>query len=115
MLIDGELRSSRDMLIALEEQLQIALENDREEMQIKLTENWQLQIEKGIMVDKLVAESNNLLETRAITAPIQSIKPVGLGKKIILIIAFLVGIFFALFTVFLAEFLSKAKKQQALL
>jgi len=112
MLVDTELRASRDGLADLEDQLQITLENDRDEMLNVLAENQQQQTEKAMMLEKLDVESSNLLQTRAITAPIQSIKPVGVGKLIV-VIALLGGLFLALFGVFFAEFISKARKQQA--
>jgi len=113
IMMENELRMSREVLADLEEQLQVALENDRDEILNQQTENQQQQIEKTIMIEKLIAESNNLLETRAITAPIQSVKPVGLGKKLIVVISLLAGVFLALFAVFFAEFISKAKEHQA--
>ncbi len=110
MMVDSELRSTRDVLAQLEEQLLITLENKREVLLNKLTENKQQQTEKTILLEKLEIESKNLLETRAITRPIQSVKSVGMGKMLVVIISLLAGIFIAIFAVFFAEFISKAKK-----
>ncbi len=113
MMVDTELRASRNELANLQEALQITLENDREVMRNKLAENQQQQLEKAMMVEKLEVESKNLLETRAITAPMQSLTTVGVGKKLIVVISLLAGIFLAIFAVFFAEFLSKAKQHAA--
>jgi uncharacterized protein involved in exopolysaccharide biosynthesis len=113
LMVDAELRASRGNLADLEEELQINLENKRDELLNKLVENQQFQLEKGILLEKLGVESKNLLETRALTEPMQSIAPVGVGKKLIVVISLFGGIFLALFVVFFAEFLSKAKAHKA--
>jgi uncharacterized protein involved in exopolysaccharide biosynthesis len=113
LMVDAELRASRGNLADLEEELQINLENKRDELLNKLVENQQFQLEKGILLEKLGVESKNLLETRALTEPMQSIAPVGVGKKLIVVISLFGGIFLALFAVFFAEFLSKVKAHKA--
>jgi len=55
----------------------------------------------------------NLRETKVIVKPAQSIEPVGQGKKFIVIISIVVGIFIAFFTVFVFEFLEKARNYSA--
>ena len=113
LMVDNDIRSMRSVLADLEEELQITLENSREEISVKLTENQQMQAQTNISIQKLAVELDNLLETRAITEPMQSIKPVGVGKKLIVIIALLAGMFIGLFAVFFAEFLSKARQRSA--
>jgi len=113
LMVDNDIRSMRSRLADLEEERQITLENSREEVSVKLTENQQMQAQTNMSIQKLTVELNNLLETRAITEPMQSIKPTGLGKKLIVIISLIAGVFIALFAVFFAEFLSKARQLSA--
>jgi len=56
-----------------------------------------------------------LRDTQPLTLPMQSLKPVGMEKKIIVIISLLAGLFAGVFSIFFLEFLSKTKEatQQA--
>jgi len=55
----------------------------------------------------------NLSATHALSAPLQSMTPVGPGKKKIVILALLLALFVGIFAAFLAEFLSKARQRLA--
>jgi len=113
LMVDNDIRSMRSILADLEEELQITLENSREVIFAKLTKNQQMQGQTNMAIQKLAVELDNLLETRAITEPMQSIKPVGVGKKLIVIISLVGGMFIGLFAVFFVEFLSKARQRSA--
>lgn len=110
MMVDGELRESRETLARLEDQLIIGLQNSREVMLNKLTANRQLQAEQAELRDMVTMKMDNLLETRAITEPLQSIKPVGAGKKVIVGVSLILGLLIAVFAVFIVEFFDKAKR-----
>ena len=112
MMVDTELRLTRGVLANLEEQLVIGLENKREQMQNKIAENNQQQIETNMRLGKLRVESENLLETRAITEPIRSINAVGVSKLIVVVVLLFTGVFLGIFLVFFAEFLAKVRKHQ---
>jgi len=109
MRTDSELRAHRTLLASLEEQRQITLENTRETMQIKLTENRQQQLEKNASIDRDKIQLENLLETRAIIEPIRSIDPVGTSQKLIIVVSLVAGLFLAVLAVFLIEFFEKAR------
>ncbi|RDH81198.1 MAG: hypothetical protein DIZ80_13905 [endosymbiont of Galathealinum brachiosum] len=111
MMVDAEIRKNRNTLARLEEQLQITLENTREINSNKLTENHRKQLQTNEELERLVIQQNNLLETRAITEPLQSLKSVGMGRIIIVVVSFFAGLCIALFVGFFAEFLEKVKKQ----
>jgi len=113
LVVDNDIRSMRVELADLEEELKITLENSREEISAKLIKNQQKQAQTNMSIEKVAVELDNLLETRAITEPMQSIKPVGLGKKLTVVISLVVGIFIGLFAVFFAEFLGKARQRSA--
>ncbi len=112
MRIDSEIRAHRDLLASLEEQQQIKLENMRETLKMKLSENRQQQLEKKVSLERVNIQLDNLLETRAIIEPIRSLDPVGAGKKIILAVSLVAGLFLAVLVVFLAEFFEKARARE---
>jgi|GEM_PF-1372466 len=109
MMVDSEMRKDREVLADLEEELYIELENTREIMMNQLTENRQKQARQNEELEKITMQQDNLLETRAITRPLRSIKPVGTGKTLIVIISLFIGVFLALFIGFFSEFLEKAR------
>ncbi len=113
MRIDSEIRAHRDLLARLEEQLQIKLENMRETLKMKLSENQQQQLEKKVSLERAIIQLDNLLETRAIIEPIRSLNPVGAGKKIILAVSLVAGLFLAVLVIFLAEFFEKVRNREA--
>lgn len=55
----------------------------------------------------------NLGATHALSAPLQSMTPVGPGKKKIVILALFLALFIGIFAAFFAEFLGKARQQLA--
>jgi len=109
MMVDSEMRKDREVLAGLEEELHIELENTREIIMNQLTENRQKQAGQSEDLEKITMQQDNLLETRAITRPLRSIKPVGISKALIVIISLFIGVFLALFMVFFSEFLEKAR------
>ncbi|VAW63688.1 hypothetical protein MNBD_GAMMA11-1486 [hydrothermal vent metagenome] len=113
MRVDSELRAHRDLLASLDKQLQIELENTREMMKIRLTENRQQQLEKKAVVERKRFQLGNLLETRAIIEPIQSQKPVSRSQKLVIVVSLVAGLFLGVFVVFMAEFFEKARAYSA--
>lgn len=70
-----------------------------------------------VAVARSEAKLNSLKETRPIFDPIQSLKPVGTSKKLIILASLMLGLFLGVFIAFGMEFLTKAsakmKEQQA--
>jgi len=76
----------------------------------------QLDHENSILVQKqkidgLVYKLKGLRDTQTLTEPMQSLKPVGTGKKLIVMMWLAAGFFVAIFAVFFLEFISKAKER----
>jgi len=72
--------------------------------------------ENSILVQKqkingLTYKLKGLRDTQTLTEPMQSLKPVGTGKKLIVVMWFVAGLFMAVFAVFFLEFISKAKER----
>jgi uncharacterized protein involved in exopolysaccharide biosynthesis len=51
----------------------------------------------------------NIKETASIIPPIKSLKPVGVSRKVTLILFLFVGLVVSVFVAFFAEFLNRAK------
>jgi len=62
-------------------------------------------------IDGLRFKLKGLKDTQSLTPPMQSLEPVGIGKKIIVVISLLAGLFMGVFSVFFLEFLSKTKEK----
>ncbi|RDH81200.1 MAG: hypothetical protein DIZ80_13915 [endosymbiont of Galathealinum brachiosum] len=66
---------------------------------------------KKEVIAGLQYELNGLRDTRAVIAPMKSLESVGIGKKLIVIVSLMAGLFVAIFVVFFTEFLSNVKKR----
>jgi Chain length determinant protein len=62
-------------------------------------------------IDEIAIRLKGLRDTQTLTAPMQSLKSVGAGKILIVIISLFAGLFVGIFSVFFLEFLSKAKEK----
>lgn len=70
----------------------------------------EIQQQKAVLVE-MESRLDNLVETRALVAPMRSPNKVGVGKKVVVIVALLLGLFSAIFFAFLLEFIGKARQQ----
>ncbi|MCW9015191.1 MAG: hypothetical protein OQL06_15595 [Gammaproteobacteria bacterium] len=109
LMMDNDLRSSREQLAGLEEKHSLGIQNSREILANQIAENQRKQLEAKYELSRIEIERKNLLHTRALSRPIKHNDPVGPSKKLIVIGALFAGIFMAVFAVFIAEFLSKAR------
>ncbi|MDH5766512.1 MAG: Wzz/FepE/Etk N-terminal domain-containing protein [Gammaproteobacteria bacterium] len=113
MIMDNDLRKANQILAELQEELYITIENQRDVLANNLAENERNQSEQQDNLVKIDIQLANLLETRAIVEPMKSYEPVGQGKKIIVLVSMIVGVFLGLFLVFIIEFLDKARQYAA--
>ena len=113
MMIDNDLRQANMMLAEMEEEFYIAINNDRDVIANKITDNIRLQAEAKNQLAKFEIRLANLLETRAVLEPMKSIKTTGKSKKLIVLVSIFAGFFLALFSVFVFEFLEKARNYAA--
>ncbi len=63
-------------------------------------------------IDTISYNLKGLRDTQTLTAPMQSLEPVGMGKSVIVVISLCTGLFIGIFCVFFLEFLSKVKERQ---
>ena len=112
MMLDNELRTSRELLAELEDQSYLDLADEREVLRNKISDNERRLLENKQLIAKDKAQLSNLLETRAIIKPLKSLKPAGMSKKLILILFVIVGFILSFLTVFFIEFLTRVKEAQ---
>ena len=62
-------------------------------------------------IDGIAIKLKGLRDTQTLTEPMKSLDPVGTGKKIIVVIALMAGLFVGIFSIFVMEFLSKVKER----
>jgi len=79
-----------------------------DKMQLEHQNNVLIQQQK---IDEINFKLKGLRDTQPLTRPMQSLEPVGTGKKLIVIISLIAGLFVAVFCVFFLEFLSKVKEK----
>jgi len=65
-----------------------------------------------LSLDSYNLQLTNLRKTREILPPMASAEPTGTSRKLIVVMATLVGVFLGLFAVFLAEFMAKVRQKQ---
>ena len=113
LMIDNEIQQNRQRLDELEERQSIELVNERDNVKKKLADTLREITEKKSELDKVKLQRKNLRETRSIVPPMQSLEPVGLSKMIIILLAVLLGLFVALFSAFVHEFIVKARTEMS--
>ena len=113
MFLTSEIRNTQKDVASLKERLHVKLPGVRDRL------NKKIQDIKGVIeghsdqISKLVLEKESIQETRALTAPIRSLKPVGTGKSVIVILGTMVGLFFGIMLVFVAEMSKKVREVEA--
>jgi len=111
LMIDNELQQNRRHQDALEEKLTVTLANEKDEIEKQIADIRRMIIEKRSMLEKVNLELENLRRTHSLVPPMKSIEPVGVGRVIILLVAVILGMLFSLFSVFIHEFISRARDE----
>ncbi len=112
MLLDNEIRTTRERLGELEEKLKVGLESRHDTLVKEIANNLRDQSEKRDEMAKLDIELANFQDTRALAPPMQSPSPVGTGRKVIVILALVLGLMAGVFAAFFREFLSQVRKAE---
>ena len=92
--------------------LQAPLVTEQEEQLRKLLADHKRNVTRQKQViQQLETRLANLQTTHALSPPLQSLKPTGPGKKIILVLSLFLGLFLGIFAAFFSEFLAKVRQQ----
>lgn len=111
MMLDNEVRNAREKKSELMERLQITIADKRDSLERDIADNQRAQMEYKNKMDELKLKLDNIHRTRQLSEPLQSLKPVGPNRKMIVTLSLVLGVFFGLFAAFIAEFISKARNQ----
>lgn len=97
------------LLVIGEERLYLVLDRKRDELAEKLVANQRAQVYQRQLMAGLEAHLSYIQETDAIAPPMRSLRPVGPGRSIIVILATLLGLLVGIFSVFFIELVSKSR------
>ena len=111
LMLDSGIKDQRERLAKLEERLIVEIAEDQDKLAKEISGNKRAQQNQLAKIARVDAQLDNLVETRALLSPMQSMEPTGLAKRVILAIAMVLGFIIAIMVVFIAEFLQKAKQQ----
>lgn len=109
LMLDSEVQQNRTRLATLDERLQVGLAQRRDRLNNQLRENQRKQAIQEAEVQRLAQRLENLLETRAVVAAMQSHEPVGISRSMIAILSVFLGGLMALLVVFGLEFRARVR------
>jgi len=111
LMLTDALQRNQGRLVELERRATIGLANDRDALLKQLADNRRARSAEEAQIEGLRLKLSNMRETRAVIPPMRSLTPVGLGKKTMVMLSGVVGLFLGVVAAFLAEFAAKAKTQ----
>jgi len=111
LMLDNEVQQQRQRLANLEERRIVEIAESQDKLTNELASNIRQQQAQQGKIARVEAQLVNLVETRSLVPPMRSMEPTGTGKRVILAIAMVLGFIVAVMTVFIAEFLQKAKEK----
>ncbi|NOZ53502.1 MAG: hypothetical protein GXP08_10245 [Gammaproteobacteria bacterium] len=112
LILDADVHKQRERIANLEERLIIEIAAGQDELSKSISDNARAQQNQQDKISRIKVQLLNLVETRSLVPPMQSAKPIGLSKKVILMLAIVSGLFLAIFIAFFVEFLEKVKQRQ---
>ncbi len=114
LLIDNEIQQYQERESMLIEQLHLGLASERDLLQQELANNSRAQAEQQEKILEMKAKIANIIKTRAITPTMRSQNPTAPNRKLIIVLAAVLGLVAALTAVFAQEFSEKVKKKKKL-
>lgn len=82
-------------------------------MSLRLVDNQRVQSEMLLLIDNARMQLANVHETSAVVSTMRSLDPVGLGKKTMVMLAGLIGLFLGIITALFVEFAAKTREETA--
>lgn len=110
LMLDNEIQQSRVRLGTLDERLLVGLAERRDSLNNQLRENRRNQAIQEAEVQRLALQIENLQETRAVAAAMQSQEPVGISRSMIAVLSVFLGGFMGLLVVFGLEFRARVRE-----
>lgn len=109
LMLDNEVQQNRTRLAALDERLQVGLAARRDSLNNQLRKNRRNQAIKELEIQRLALQVENLQETRAVVASMQSLEPVGISRSMIVVLSVFLGGFAGLLVAFGLEFRDRVR------
>lgn len=110
LMLDNEVRANRARLADLQQQLQIGQAEKRDQLQNSLRENDRDQALQRAEIQRLDLQLKNLQETRALGVAIQSPRPVGTPRSLIVALSLVLGGMLALLVPLGLEFVDRVQR-----
>lgn len=111
LVIMGDLQKQRERLSALERETKGNLADERDALKKILMDNERQKHDNAVQIDSLKMQLANFQETRMLAPLARSLKPVGTPRRVIVLLAVIIGILVGVFSAFVAEFLRKVRER----
>ncbi len=112
LLMDGEIQQYQTQEAQLQQQLHIGLASERDSLLQELADNQRAQSMQEESLRAIKAKIADIRETRAVTPAMRSLEPTGAGRKVILVVAIVLGGLLAIFAAFFSEFMEKVRQKR---
>ncbi len=137
LMLNSDIQQNENRLAALRERLNVNLENEKQQIEGQLSENQRLRYLQTTKIEELksqliqlqaqrssdqdkqrskISEAENKInlyqDTKVLDFAARSIKPVGTGKSLIVVLSGLLGLMIGIMAAFFAEFMTKMREQQ---
>ena len=110
LMLDNEVQQNRTRMARLEERLYVNLAGKRDNLEKQLDDSKRSQLNIRDNIARIKLQITNLQETRAVEPAMQSIRPIGMGRRALVVLVAVLGMFIAIFGAFFLEFLNKVRK-----
>ena len=111
MLIDTETKKYMDREGEIKERLLVGMSADRDRLKNDLADNLRRQTELQEKLQEAQAKIVNIRYTRPIVPTLRSSSPHEVGKPILILLTWMIGLMLGVFAAFLAEFRLKIKEK----
>ncbi len=112
MMAVNQIEQQRRTLATLEERLFLEMPEERAEISKALADNERVVEEQRGALNMIASDLGAIRETRALLPPTQSDSPVAPSRGLIVALAAIFGLMLGIFSAFIAESISKARKNQ---
>jgi hypothetical protein len=109
-MLENEVRANRARLADLQQQLQVGQAEKRDQLQNSLRKNSRDQALQRAAIEQLDLQLKNLQETRALGVAMQSPRPVGASRSLIVALSLVLGCMLALLVPLVLDFVDRVRQ-----
>jgi len=111
LMIDTEMQNNRNRLFDLQQKLEVDMDNQKDILNKKISDSIRKVAEQkdASLLKKI--ELENLRETRALSVAMKSVEPIGMRKRVLVLLSLFAGLFLGVIAVFLHELFSNVKSE----